>query len=836
MGGWRGEPEQEQALIRIAITILSILILLFIWPDSGNVATLWMAGFQIASAFLAYSALFFAATLMWPEPSIPRRIVGVVGDVSMTTLVLYLTGPMGAPWYGVFLWVTLGNGFRYGEKFLYLSGIASLLGYTMVVFLVPYWKDHVQLAIGLGVTLLVIPSYSAILIRRLNEARAQADAASRAKSEFLSRMSHEIRTPLNGILGMTDLLRTSQLDPEDREYVETIYASSKTLSHQIDEILDLSKIEAGQLSLERLEFDLYALINTTLRIFELQAKEKQIQLQETINPKTPFLLYGDPHKLRQIIINLVGNAVKFTDHGFVSLRVYPCQHEENRVTLRFEVADTGGGIPADRLDKIFEPFTQADNSVSRNHGGTGLGTTICKHLVELMGGEIGIQSTPNLGTTFWFDIPFEATGDQLLGDGNLWTDECNAIYLQSENTTSTDIAVMLRDWAIPLQAVKTMKDVGSLVATRDARQQITDALIIDGISCIDELKRLLSLLDSDSPAASIPVVLIDAEKYQPELTRRRHDHLFFLKSPVDKRVLFNTLHACYSRRSTEDDILHIAHQQIREQRLAKPLNVLIGDDNATNRLVLQRMLTKMGYQCNSVSGGEDVLIALEEKRYDIAIVDKNMPDMSGVDVFTTYTMAHGGQTPTEFVILTADATAQSRDTCKAAGIQYFLTKPVSLVKLQEVFDHITRLDQLADHEHTVVADQVDEANVVPVVDDEELDKLRLLAGDDSDFMRDILANFENDAARDIRSLELAVANRDWLAFRDSAHALKGAAMYLGLHQLTKITTDAQLLDQETFNIDGISQIQLIQNATNTALQVLRMKMKTQNSLADNVNT
>jgi two-component system sensor histidine kinase RpfC len=824
--GWRGEPEQEQALLRIAITIISFTYLLTSWPALENGVALWMLGIHIASAFLAYSALFLVVTLVWPEPSVTRRMVGVVGDVSMTTLVLYLTGPMGAPWYGVYLWVTLGNGFRYGEKFLYLSGAASLLGFSIVVFLVPYWEEHVQLAIGLGVTLLVIPSYSAILIRRLNEARAQADAANRAKSDFLSRMSHEIRTPLNGILGMTDLLRTSPLAPENREYVETIYASGKTLAHQIDEILDLSKIEAGQLSLERLEFDLYALINTTLRIFEPQVNDKQIQLQERIDPTTPFLLLGDPHKLRQIIINLVGNAVKFTDHGFVSLRVFPRNCEHGHVVLRFEVADTGGGIPADRLDKIFEPFTQADNSVARSYGGTGLGTTICRHLVELMGGEIGIRSTLDLGTTFWFDLPFESADAQPLGAGKSpWTGDCNVIYLQSENPSNEGVEKMLLDWEIPFRVVQTVKEATSSLTAGGTRGHVFDALIIDGIPGNDEFVNLLFLLDSVHSAASVPMILIGADKCPHELSQRGKAPMFALNSPVDKKVLLNTLHACYSRRSTEDDVIHIVHQQVRERIGGKPLNVLIGDDNATNRLVLQRMLEKMGHQCTSVNGGEAVLAALEHSQFDVAIVDKNMPDIGGIDVFTTYAMAYGRRTPTRFVILTADATAGSRDTCIAAGIKYFLTKPVSLFKLQEIFDRIVSADQEDGQERSVVDKQANSTCVFPVVDDQELEKLKRLAGDDNNFMHDIVVNFEDDARRDIQALELAVANRDWLAFRDAAHALKGSAMYLGFHQLTKLAIAAQAMNQHAFEINGISQVKGIQQAADRALQVLREKLK-----------
>jgi len=406
--GWSGAAEQEQGILRIGISLTFLAYLFLHWPSTDGGKLLWQTGVSFIASFLMFALILFISTLIWKRPSAVRRVISIASDLGALSYGLYLTGPMGAPWYGVYLWVTLGNGFRYGERYIYLSGALSVVGFGSVVISAPYWDTHRELAIGLAITLLVIPAYSAILIRRLEEARLRADAASRAKSDFLSRMSHEIRTPLNGILGMTDLLRTRPLAAEDHEYVETIHASGKMLAHQIDEILDLSKIEAGQLSLEYLEFDLYALINTTLRIFQPQAHAKHLQLQETINPRTPFLLYGDPHKLRQIIINLVGNAVKFTDHGFVSLRVYPREHRDGQVTLRFEVADSGNGIPADRLQSIFEPFAQADNSVSRSYGGTGLGTTICKHLVELMGGSIGVQSSPNVGTTFWFDLPFEA--------------------------------------------------------------------------------------------------------------------------------------------------------------------------------------------------------------------------------------------------------------------------------------------------------------------------------------------------------------------------------------------------------------------------------------------
>lgn len=823
--GWSGQPEQEQGLLRICITLAILAYLFLNWPASERGLELWAAGVQVMLGFLVYSFGIFIATLIWPDPFVSRRILGILTDISALSYGLYLTGAMGAPWYGVYLWVILGNGFRYGENYLYVSGAASLIGFGAVVLAAPYWARHQELAIGLAVTLLVIPAYSAILIRRLSEARQRADAASRAKTDFLSRMSHEIRTPLNGILGMTDLLRTRPLAAEDREYVETIHASGKMLAHQIDEILDLSKIEAGQLSLEYLEFDLYALINTTLRIFEPRAHAKHLQLTEAINPKTPFLLYGDPHKLRQIIINLVGNAVKFTDHGFVSLRVYPREQLDGQVMLRFEVADSGNGIPEDRLHSIFEPFAQADSSVARSYGGTGLGTTICKHLVELMGGSIGVQSSPNVGTTFWFDLPFEATKREAPNGEQSWAVQCRVVYLRGQDSCAGNVDLMLREWQMQLRTIHTLGEALQLVSAAQPGTDIFDALILDGVGYSNALESLFGFLESDNSFTSMPVVVIGADNYPPEIAKRSHDRLFLLRNPVDKRVLFNTLHACYSRHSTEDDVIHIARSQIKDQQTSKSLNVLIGDDNATNRLVLQRMLEKMGHQCTAVTGGEEVLTALEHSQYDVAIVDKNMPDMSGIDVFSAYSMAHGCHPPARFVILTADATAESKDACSAAGIEYFLTKPVSLARLQETLVKATVAEQVLEQRPAMPDRRTKPETDVQIVDNDELERLQLLAGDDGNFMRDMIANFERDAEQDVNGLEAAVARRDWQGFRDSAHALKGAALYLGLTQLAALSAEAQHFDQQAFERHAIEKIQSIKRAVDAALKVLRERLR-----------
>jgi two-component system sensor histidine kinase RpfC len=383
---------------------------------------------------------------------------------------------------------------------------------------------------------------------------------------------------------------------------------------------------------------------------------------------------------------------------------------------------------------------------------------------------------------------------------------------------------------MPLRTIHSLGEARQFVSAAQPGTDIFDALILDGVGYGHGLESLLGMLDSNHSFTSMPVILIGAEQYPPEIAERTHDRLFVLRNPVDKRVLFNTLHACYSRHSTEDDVIHIAREQIREQRATRSLDVLIADDNATNRLVLQRMIEKMGHRCASVTGGEAVLAALEHSRFDVAIVDKNMPDMGGVDVFSAYCMAHGGRPPARFVILTADATAEARDACAAAGIEYFLTKPVSLARLQETLAAAIPDEQERTGQRTGTNNGLKVAADVPVIDEDEFEKLQLLAGGDGDFIHDMVANFERDARQDIEGLETAVARRDWEGFRDCAHALKGAALYLGLTQLAELSAEAQHVDRHEFDSDGIAKIRAIRRAAETALDTLRDRLSVSRKL------
>lgn len=401
----RPDSEHKQVLVRIVITALFSTYLGWLVGVGGSTQALYVV-WLILIGELLLSLFMFGAILLNPGVSHWRRWVGMVSDYAAIGAVMALLGEIGSPLYSTYLWVTIGNGLRFGSRYLYYATALSTLSFLAMSQVTPYWRENPYLSWGLLIGAAAVPLYFASLLQALTRAIEEARRANEAKSRFLANMSHELRTPLNGILAMAELLSASKLKKEQRESADMIHTSAQTLLLLIDEVLDISAIEAGKMRRYEEDFDLTQLLSRVHRMLHPQAQAKNLELYFDTDIRVPQILHGDASHLTQILLNLLQNAVKFTQQGSVALHVRELSRGDDRIVLRISVRDTGIGIPEEARARIFRPFEQVDSGRDRRYGGSGLGTTIAKSLTELMGGRIGVEANPGGGTHFWVELPF----------------------------------------------------------------------------------------------------------------------------------------------------------------------------------------------------------------------------------------------------------------------------------------------------------------------------------------------------------------------------------------------------------------------------------------------
>jgi len=772
----RADTEHEMSLNRFVFAVLIIVYLVAVGLPISGAPLIGMA------VYTAGAMALLLHIVAWPAVNVPRRVAALSWDIGFMSYELHFGNSLTAIFYPIYLWIIFGNGFRFGIAYLYATMVAALFGFTAVVFTTPFWRQEPPLSAGLMIGLLILPLYAGALIRKLSRAKLQAEEANRAKGQFLASVSHELRTPLNAVIGMGAMLLDTKLDDEQQEMARTMQDAGRALLSQIESILGFARVEAGRMPFTEVEFDLLSVLAETRAMLSAQCRDKALWLGIRITPRTPTSLFGDEQHLREILLNLCANAVKFTDSGSIVMFADAEALAGGRVHLRFEVSDTGIGIANDARERIFERFTQADASIVNRYGGTGLGLAICKRLVEQLGGQIGVESKPLHGSSFWFTLPLGTRPPPALATDRL--SELAVVLLSNERVATGPLAEVLSDAGLSAEACTGTGELLEAIHKSGRRNAL---VLLDGSRLSPAPEVVADALRRSDRSGRMTLVLLSASG-DATAKGSSAERLFNMVLPElpDREALHAAVRLALAgvpaRQETVTAPVPVAAHQLR---------ILLADDNRTNQKVLNKILERAGHSVMVVDDGEAALDAMENRKFDAVLMDVNMPKMDGLEATKLYRMMELPGSRRAIIGLTADATPRMQTRCLEAGMDACVIKPV---EPQQLLASIAALAQPPKHspprqEHpapvTAIASHP-QFRVVspPMLDSAMLKELERLGGEE--FVTDLIEGFLEDAGKALEELEEAAVNQNAALFRAKAHAICSGASNIGARRINEL--------------------------------------------------